>query len=353
MAIGGNYLYQNEIDFWNTMNNPLTYRGWTFMNSDGTGNLASVSECMSIYKNGNVSIGGTLNISKNITLPLSTDVATGNMYYGNSSTAYMRQFVNPSMCYIDYYGSFNFRSTSSNGTSSVNTTLSIDSSGNLGVLGNITSPTITTINTNITTANTNITTANTNISTNTSSIASHTTAIYNMNVAINTNNTSIGTLNTQMTTANTNITANTSSIASHTTAIASLAPKANPTFTGTTTCNSLAVTGLVTNSVNSSVYTVSTTIDPIINQIYRVNPATAGVVITIPIPSLCPGMVLYFCNEHVYNVNTNYNYLIKANIGSTKLDFFPVTSGSFQSSASVQAGSMLTLVSTGSYWFYK
>ena len=96
-AIGGNYLYQNEIDFWNMESDPVNYRGWSFMNSDGYG--SSTAECVSIYKNGNVTIAGT------ITSPTITSI--------NSAVALNAPINNASLT-----GSTTIASLSVSGTSS-------------------------------------------------------------------------------------------------------------------------------------------------------------------------------------------------------------------------------------------
>ena len=116
-AIGGNYLYQNEIDFWNMESDPVNYRGWSFMNSDGYG--SSTAECVSIYKNGNVTIAGT------ITSPTITSI--------NSAVALNAPINNASLT-----GSTSVASLSVSGTSSF--------TGSVTIAGTITSPTITSIN---------------------------------------------------------------------------------------------------------------------------------------------------------------------------------------------------------------
>jgi hypothetical protein len=58
------------------------------------------------------------------------------MFYGDNINSYMRQFVLASQCYMDYYGTFLFRSVSVN-HDIIESTTTLDQSGNLTVGGSI------------------------------------------------------------------------------------------------------------------------------------------------------------------------------------------------------------------------
>jgi hypothetical protein len=81
-AIGGNHFSQNEVDFWNLTPSALTNRGWSFIARNGRG--GSVAECMSIYKNGNVDIVGT------ITSPTITAIDTSLIHI---TSTYLKSLV--------------------------------------------------------------------------------------------------------------------------------------------------------------------------------------------------------------------------------------------------------------------
>ena len=76
----------------------------------------------------------------NISLPsVSGFIDQGNIYYGDNSTGFMRQFCYANICYMYYYGNFKFASVNSPNSSSGGTeTFTIDSVGNATVLGTMT-----------------------------------------------------------------------------------------------------------------------------------------------------------------------------------------------------------------------
>ncbi len=204
-AQGGNFNAQHENNFWSMSNDVTTNRGWSFMNTDSSGTL--VSECFSIYKNGHLWTAGDIScgiinsntiISPSITTltnantqrivdislaetnittinstlttlaPINNPVFTNNISLNGSGATnvllnsdalvnFVNDKANPTTCSLRasvqassgamYFNSnavsaFHFRNAS------YVDQLTIDQSGNMIANGTLTSPTITTINTN-------------------------------------------------------------------------------------------------------------------------------------------------------------------------------------------------------------
>jgi putative hemolysin len=80
---------------------------------------------------------GSLTVNHNISLPESTGFNQGNMFYGDNTTSYMRQMSEANVCFIDYFGTFMFRSTTDARGESAAARLTIDPSGNVTATGKI------------------------------------------------------------------------------------------------------------------------------------------------------------------------------------------------------------------------
>jgi cytoskeletal protein CcmA (bactofilin family) len=146
-AIGSNFASGHEVNFWNTdastSDGVSGNLGWSFLATNGynngTTNHSLVIPCMTLDRAGNAVLNGSLSFTTtdtiigpgNISLPVSNGMTTGNMFYGDKTSSYMRQFCVPSVCYIDYYGIFTFRSVASNGLEISSSYLTIDSTNNL------------------------------------------------------------------------------------------------------------------------------------------------------------------------------------------------------------------------------